>query len=116
MSVTLEFRIINTSVSESFNVNLKEPFILDRVLVQTPTPEPLNVLLGKVDESRVLISRGNSSEEPLEEIVETYGKIMTTGGRFIAFDDGLRSDISRVLVLENNDDIITTETGLSINI
>ena len=116
LSVTLEFRIINTSVSESFNVNLKEPFTLDRVLVQTPTPEPLGVLLGKVDESRVLISRANSSEEPLEQIVETYGKIMTSGGRFIAFDDGLRSDISKVLVRENNDDIITTETGLPINI
>lgn len=112
LSVTLEFRIINTSVSESFNVNLKEPFILDRVLVQTPTPEPLGVLLGKVDESRVFLS----TEESSERIVETYGKIMTSGGRFIAFDDGLRSDKSRVLVLQNNDSLITTETGLPINI
>lgn len=93
LSVTLEFRIINTSISETLSMNLKEPFSLERVPVVTPEPEPQIILL-----------------------METSGRVLTSGGRFIALDEGLRSDISRVLVRENNDDLITTETGLPINI
>lgn len=104
LSVTLEFRIINTSVSETLNMSLKEPFKLDRVIAETPEPEPQIRLL--MEPSAVAsVNRSVVSD-----------RILTSGGRFIALDEGLKSDESKVLVRENNDDLITTETGLPINI
>lgn len=103
LSVTLEFRIINTNVSESLSVNFREPFTLDRELPATPTPAPVGRIL--LDNA---LNRSLSDTE--------LGKLLTSGGRFITIDTGLRSDRSRVLIRENNDDLITTETGLPINI
>lgn len=103
LSVTLEFRIINTNVSESLSMNFREPFKLDKVLAATPTP---------VIEGRILLD--NELNRSLSD--EELGSLLTSGGRFIIADAGLRSDRSRVLVRENNDDVIITETGLPINI
>lgn len=103
LSVTLEFRIINTNVSESLSMNFREPFRLDRELPATSTP---------VLEGRILLE--NDTNRSLSD--DDLGKLLTSGGRFITIDTGLRSDRSRVLIRENNDDLITTETGLPINI
>lgn len=103
LSVTLEFRIINTNVSESLSVNFREPFTLDRELPVTLPPE---------FEGRILLE--NDTNRSLSD--DDLGRLLTSGGRFIAIDTGLRSDRSRVLIRENNDDLITTETGLPINI
>ena len=105
LSVTLEFRIINTNVSESLSMNFREPFRLDRPdreLSVTPTPAP---------EGRILLD--DAFNRSLAD--EALGKLLTSGGRFITIDTGLRSDQSKVLIRENNDDLITTETGLPIN-
>jgi phage baseplate assembly protein W len=102
LSVTLEFRIINTNVSESLSMNFREPFKLDKVLAATPTP---------VIEGRILLD--NELNRSLSD--NELGSLLTSGGRFITIDTGLRSDRSRVLVRENNDDLITTETGIPIN-
>lgn len=102
LSVTLEFRIINTNVSESLSMNFREPFKLDKVLAATPTP---------VIEGRILLD--NELNRSLSD--NELGSLLTSGGRFITIDTGLRSERSRVLVRENNDDIITTETGIPIN-
>jgi phage baseplate assembly protein W len=103
LSVTLEFRIINTNVSESLSMNFREPFILDRELPATPTPDP---------EGRILLDNAFNMDRSDKDL----GSLLTSGGRFITIDTGLRSDRSRVLIRENNDDLITTETGLPINI
>ena len=84
-------------------MNFREPFTLDRVLPATPTP---------VLEGRILLE--NDTNRSLSD--DDLGRLLTSGGRFIAIDTGLRSDRSRVLIRENNDDLITTETGLPINI
>jgi phage baseplate assembly protein W len=102
LSLTLEFRIINTNVSESLSMNFREPFILDKVLPVTPQFIP---------EGRIILD----NEENRSLIDDNIGRLLTSGGRFIAIDKGLRSDESRILIRENNDDLITTETGIPIN-
>lgn len=92
LAVTLEFRIINTSISETLNLDLRTPFSIEKVLPTTAEPQPGVMLL-----------------------METGGRVATSGGRFLAIDEGLRSDEFRILVKENNDDIITTESGVPIN-
>lgn len=103
LSVTLEFRIINTNVTEFLSINFREPFRLERELPVTRIP---------AIEGRILLE--NDFNKSLSD--DDLGRLLTSGGRFITIDTGLRSDESRVLVRENNDDIITTETGLPINI
>lgn len=84
-------------------MNFREPFILDRELPATPTPDP---------EGRILLDNAFNMDRSDKDL----GSLLTSGGRFITIDTGLRSDRSRVLIRENNDDLITTETGLPINI
>lgn len=103
LSVTLEFRIINTNVSESLSMNFREPFRLDRELPVTLPPAFEGRILLENDTNRSLLD-------------DDLGRLLTSGGRFITIDTGLRSDRSRVLIRENNDDLITTETGIPINI